>query len=339
MKKALPFILIAAFLLAACGSSARYADVPSPDMYDYDAVTSGGAAPMAPGEQFAPIGAPMPTAGAGYFAEEAQAPSTANDGSNVAAAQVERMVIQNADIAIIVADVDARAKIISDMAEQMGGFVVSSNMYQSYTNNGTLVPESTIVIRVPSEKLEEALKQIKTDVVEVQSENRSGQDVTAEYVDLTSRLKNLEAAEEQLDAIMKNATETEDVVNVFNQLVYYREQIELVKGQMKYYEQAAALSSITVRIIAEETIEPIKIAGWEPKGVARDAVQNLIYFYQDFADFLINFVIYTLPVLITLAIPLYLIFLGLRGIYRRVRANRKVEPITPVVEEKEKKKK
>jgi hypothetical protein len=330
MKKALPFVLIAAFLLAACGSMAR-STAPAPmDFYDYDAVTSGGAAPMAPGE-FAPIGAPMPTAG---VYEESEAPAA--DGSNVNAAQVERMVIQNADLAIIVADVDARTKIIGDMAESMGGFVVSSSTYQSYTNNGTLVPESTMVIRVPSERLEEALKLIKADVVEVQSENRSGQDVTAEYVDLTSRLKNLEAAEAQLETIMQGATETEDVVNVFNQLVYYREQIELVKGQMKYYEQAAALSAITVRIIAEETIEPIKIAGWEPKGVARDAVQKLIYFYQDFATFLINFFILVLPAMLTLAIPVVLVFLGLRAIYRRARANRKTED-TQVVEEKKKK--
>jgi hypothetical protein len=334
MKKALPFILIATFLLVACGTNASYTESPvSRDFYDYDdSVTSGGAAPMAPGE-FAPIGAPMPTAG--VYAEEAQAPAA--DGSNVAAAQVERMVIQNADLAIIVADVDTRTKIIGDMAESMGGFTVSSSTYQSYTNNGTLVPESTIVIRVPSERLEEALNLIKTDVVEVQSENRSGQDVTAEYVDLTSRLKNLEAAEAQLETIMQGATETEDVVNVFNQLVYYREQIELVKGQMKYYEQAAALSAITVRIIAEETIEPIKIAGWEPKGVARDAVQKLIYFYQDFATFLINFFILVLPAMLTLAIPVVLVFLGLRAIYRRVRANRKTEEPQVVVEEKKKK--
>jgi hypothetical protein len=287
-------------------------------------------APLAdmPGEQ----SAPMPTAG--VYREESEA---AVDGSNVAAAQVERMVIQNADLAIIVADVDARTKVIGDMAESMGGFVVSSSTYQSYTNNGTLVPESTIIIRVPSEKLEDALKQIKADVVEVQSENRSGQDVTAEYVDLTSRLKNLEAAEAQLETIMQGATETEDVVNVFNQLVYYREQIELVKGQMKYYEQAAALSAITVRIIAEETIEPIKIAGWEPKGVARDAVQKLIYFYQDFATFLINFFILVLPAMLTLAIPVVLVFLGLRAIYRRARANRKTEDTQVAVEEKKKK--
>jgi hypothetical protein len=278
-----------------------------------------------------------PPADPGFAFEESDSGVVSTDGSNVAAAQAERMVIQNADLAIIVADVEARAKVIGDMAESMGGFVVSSNMYQSYTNDGTLVPESTVVIRVPSEKLEEALKLIKADVVEVQSENRSGQDVTAEYVDLTSRLKNLEAAEAQLETIMQDATETEDVVNVFNQLVYYREQIELVKGQMKYYEQAAALSAITVRIIAEATIQPIKIAGWEPKGVARDALQKLIYFYQDFANFMINFVIFTLPALITIAIPLYLIFLGVRAIYRKVRANRKTEEPVVVVQEKKKK--
>jgi hypothetical protein len=329
MKKLLPLILIPVFLLAACGPQALYrSEAPAPDAYyNFDAV-GGGESPME-----MPVSAP-PMPADGVF-EEAQAPGA--DGSNVNAAQVERMVIQNADLAIIVADVKARAKVISDMAESMGGFVVSSNMYQSYTNDGTLVPESTVVIRVPVEKLEEALKLIKADVVEVQSENRSGQDVTAEYVDLTSRLKNLEAAEAQLETIMQGATETEDVVAVFNQLVYYREQIELVKGQMKYYEQAAALSAITVRIIAEATIQPIKIAGWEPKGVARDALQKLIYFYQDFADFLINFVIFTLPALITIAIPLALIFFGARAVYRRTRANKKTEEPQTVVEEKKKK--
>jgi hypothetical protein len=218
----------------------------------------------------------------------------------------------------------------------MGGFVVSSNLYQSYTSNYVEVPEGQIVIRVPAEKLEEVLKAIKADVIEVQSETRSGTDVTAEYVDLKSRLKNLEAAEAQLDEIMKQATETEDVVNVFNQLVYYREQIEVVKGQIKYYEEAAALSAVSVRIIAEETVQPLQIAGWEPQGVARQAVQDLIYFYQDFVDFLIYFVINTLPKLITIAIPLYLIFLGGRAIYRKMRTNKPKEETAKPAEKKKK---
>lgn len=261
---------------------------------------------------------------------------SATNSSGVPAAQVERIVIKNADLAIVVTDVEGRMKNIQIMAVEMGGFVVSSNLYQSYTSDYVEVPEAQIVVRVPSEKLEEAMNQIKKDVVEVQSETVSGQDVTAEYVDLKSRLKNLEAAEAQLDEILKTATETEDVVNVFNQLVYYREQIELVKGQIKYYDEAAALSSISVRIIAEATVQPIVIGKWEPKGIALEAIQDLINFMQGFTEFLIRFVIFTLPALIIIAIPLYLLFIGVRALVRKLRGNKvkKQQPEETSVEKK-----
>ncbi|MBI5823284.1 MAG: DUF4349 domain-containing protein [Chloroflexi bacterium] len=242
------------------------------------------------------------------------------------ASAVERIVIKNADLAIVVSDVEGRMKNIQSMAEQMGGFVVSSNLYQSYTSNSVGVPEAQIVIRVPSEKLKEAMDQIKKDVVEVQNETTSGQDVTAEYVDLKSRLKNLEAAEAQLDEILQSATVTEDVVVIFNQLAFYREQIEMVKGQIKYYDEASALSAISVSIIAEETIQPIEIGGWEPKGVARDAIQDLLYFWQNFVNFLIRFFLKILPQWITIGIPLYLVFIGGRALYRKM-GRKKVEDV------------
>ncbi|MEK6752630.1 MAG: DUF4349 domain-containing protein [Chloroflexota bacterium] len=247
------------------------------------------------------------------------------DASNGGAlATVDRIVIKNADLAIVVSDVEGRMKEIQLMAEQMGGFVVSSNLYQGYTNDYVEVPEAQVIIRVPSERLKEAMDQIKKNVVEVQSENVSGQDVTAEYVDLKSRLKNLEAAEAQLDEILQSATATEDVVNIFNQLVYYREQIEVVKGQIKYYDEAAALSAVSVRIIAEETIQPVVIGKWEPKGAALKAVQDLIDFLQSFTEFAIRFVIYVLPSWIVVGLPLYLVFIGGRALFRKLRG-KKVE--------------
>lgn len=320
------FVIAAALVLSACGTLSRGQSASEPYYDD-----------MAP--QALPTMMDM-----GYeesYAAEAPAPASGEraggSGGDANASSVERLVIQNADISIVVSDVEGRMENIQEMARQMGGFVVESNLYQGYTREYTPVPEATVTIRVPSEKLEQALDLIKKDVVEVQNESRSGQDVTAEYVDLKSRLKNLEAAEAQLNEIMQNATETEDVVNVFNQLVYYREQIEIVKGQMEYYEDAAALSAIRIRIVAEETIQPIQIGKWEPQGVARDAIQDLIYFYQDFVDFLIRFVIYTLPVWITVGIPLYLIFIGGRWVFRKLRGNKK--KAEPKVEEEKKNKK
>jgi hypothetical protein len=258
--------------------------------------------------------------------------------SSVPAVAVERIVIKNADLAIVVPDVNARMKDIQIMAEQMGGFVVSSNLYKSYTNNNVQVPEAQIVIRVPAAKLDDALAQIKKDAVDVQSENVSGQDVTSEYVDLQSRLKNLEDAEAQLNDILKKATDTTDVVTIFNQLVSYREQIEVIKGQIKYYDESASLSAITVRIIAEETIQPLVIGKWEPKGIALEAIQDLINFLKGFTEFVIRFVIYILPSWIIVGIPLYLIFIGGRALFRKMRGNKvkKEEPQEASVEKSEK---
>ncbi|MCQ3937036.1 MAG: hypothetical protein DPW18_08330 [Chloroflexi bacterium] len=307
MKRILPFgiVLIAALILTACGGSRAATEAPAMlEEYDY-------------------AGAPeaMPT----YKPAAQEAPGSGG-GGDARAASVERIVIQNADLSIVVADVEARMNEIQEMAQKMGGFVVSSSLYQSYTSDYTPVPEAAVTIRVPSERLDEALDKIKADVVEVQNETRSGQDVTAEYVDLKSRLKNYEAAERELTELMENAQNTDEVVNIFNQLMYYREQIELVKGQIQYYEEAAALSAISIRIIAEETVQPIEIGGWEPQGVARDAIQDLIYFWQGFVDFVIRFTLYTLPVLVTVGIPLYLVFLGARAVFRRMRGKKKAEP-------------
>ena len=189
------------------------------------------------------------------------------------------------------------------MAVEMGGFVVSSNTYQATTSNGVKVPEGNITIRVPAENMDAALDRIKADVVEVQSEERSGQDVTREYVDLQSRLKTHEQAAEQLSKILEQKTESSEVIEVFNQLVYHREQIELLKGQINYIDEAAALSAISVVVIAEESLQPLEIGGWRPVGVARDALQTLINFFQGF----VNVVIY----LIILIIPAGLLLLGL----------------------------
>lgn len=330
MKRTLLALLTTASLLTGCGILSARSEAPAP-AFDLASPPLGGA----PAEQELFPAAPLPTAG--YSDESANA---AGGGGNVEPSSVERLVIQNANLSVVVSDVESRMKQISDMARNMGGFVVSSNLYQSYTNNYIEVPEGTITIRVPAARLDEALILIKTDVVEVQNETRSGEDVTAQYVDLQSRLKNLEAAEAKLDEIMQQATETEDVVNVFNQLVYYREQIELVKGQMKYYEEAASLSAVTIQLIAEEKTQPVKVGPWEPKGVALEAIQDLVNFSKDFVEFLIRFALYTLPVWIMIGTPLYLVFLGIRAIYRKWRAGRVKEapPSMPAVEDKKKKK-
>ena len=252
----------------------------------------------------------------------------ARDAANTAASS-DRLVIRNADLSIVVTDVPARITAIQNMANAMGGFVVSSNMYETYAQNGEQVPQGQIVVRVPQEKLSTALEQIKAGAVDIQNESQSGQDVTDQYVDLQSRLKAKLAAEEQLTAIMKDARRTEDVLAVYAQLQQIQSEIEVLRGQIKYTEQSAALSSISVTIIAEETVKPIEVGPWRLEGTANKAVESLIKFWQGFAEFMVRFLLFTLPALITIAIPFVLLFLLLRWIFRKLRKPKVVAEAAP----------
>jgi hypothetical protein len=217
---------------------------------------------------------------------------------------------------------------VSQMAEAMGGFVVNGQVTKQYIGNGIEAPRASLTIRVPAARLDEALKTIQAESEKpVDNLTVSSQDVTSEYVDLKSRQANLEAAEKELVRIMESATRTEDVMMVYNQLVSIREQIEVIKGQIKYYDESAAMSSISVELIADAAVQPIEIGGWTPTGVAKDAVEALLSTLQGLGTFLIWLVIYVLPVVLILFVIFVLpVILVVRVLVRRSRAKKVVPP-------------
>ena len=278
------------------------------------------AAPMqAPAEASGPADrAGQPEAG-GEFAGDVvlESPSQAEETA-------ERIVIKNASLDIIADHPDQVLDTIGKMAEEIGGFIVSANLYQDSLPSGAQVPRGSITIRVPAERLDEAISRIEEQSDQpVQNKTINSQDVTREYIDLQSRLRNLEAAESQLLKIMDQATKTEDVLSVHNQLTQVREQIEVTKGQIQYYEQSARLSSISTNILPTELVEPLSIGGWQPVGVARNAVQALINGLQILANAGIWLVLFMLPILLVIFLPLFFIARALL----RWRARRKEKQV------------
>lgn len=261
-----------------------------------------------------------------------QATSASVDAAG--AAPVKQMVIMNATLSILVDDPTVALSDIMKLADNMGGFTVSSNSYQTYNSNGDQIPAASVTIRVPAEKLNEALDQIKAMTGDpkafVTSENVSGQDVTQDYTDLQSRLRNLQEAETELTKMYEKAQDASDVLAIYQQKLQVTEQIEVIKGQMQYYEQSAAKSAISVQIAAKASTQPITVAGWEPKGVALDAVRALVSFLKGFVDFLIRLVITVLPILIVLGLVIGLpIYLLVRWLVRRNKAKKNQLPPVP----------
>jgi len=251
--------------------------------------------------------------------EEALAPmeGAASDSVFATGAQpAERIVIRNANLSIVVEDPTQSVEVISQMANTMGGFVVSSNVYKTMTSSGMEVPNANITIRVPADKLEEALDEIKGLVkdqkIDILNEEISGQDVTSEVTDLESRLRNLRAAETQLLEIMENATESEDVIAIFRELTSVRGEIEVIEGQLKYFRESARLSAISVYLQAKAAIEPITIGGWQPGVEAQRALQALVEGGKYLVNALIWLVLFAVPILAVIILPIFLIVRAVR---------------------------
>jgi hypothetical protein len=259
-------------------------------------------------------GAPAPMATMAPVAELAAMDQAANTASQPPANQ-ERLIIRNADMTIVATDTEAALTQIAQMADSGGGWVVSSNVYQSSETSKT----GYIQIRVPSEGFQSVLDAIGGLAVRVESLSTSGQDVTEEYVDLSSQLTNLEATAARVRAFLDDATRVEDALAVNAELSRLEGEIAVIKGRMQYLEQSSAFSSITVNVTPDELAQPIEVAGWQPSGVARQAIETLVSALQSLANLLIWFVIVALPILLLILLPFLLILWLIRRLRRRER--------------------
>ncbi len=230
-----PICLILLALVTMACSSARPEMSSSPG-------TSGVQAPGVPGR--APTTATM-TAVAPATASPPKPSTDAYGAINGSAlpAPTDRMVVRNGSIGMMVENVAITLDKIAGTAASYGGYVVSSS---SGKQGDRLI--GNIQIRVAADKFNDAMKAIHDMAIEVTSETSTSQDVTQEYIDLTGRLKSLQATSDQLYKVLAQATKVEDILAIQREITNTQTQIEQTKGRMQYLERTSATSLIEVRL-------------------------------------------------------------------------------------------
>ncbi|MCP5095993.1 MAG: DUF4349 domain-containing protein [Chloroflexi bacterium] len=224
----------------------------------------------------------------------------------------ERLIIRNAELGLVVSDTDEAIFKITEMTESNGGWVVNSNVYKYNEDAKT----GSITVRVPSSGFTSALEAMKGLAVEVTSESTSGQDVTDEYVDLALHLENLEATADRVRSFLDDTDDVEEALAVNVELSRLEDEIERVKGRVQFLSQSASFSTITVQLTPDVLSQPIEVGGWQPKGIAREAIEALIDGLQSIVSSLIWIGIYTLPIGLIYGIPTFFV---VRFVWRRWR--------------------
>ena len=230
------------------------------------------------------------------------------------ASAAPRMIVRTAQMRIVVGDTTKTVDAVTKSVEAMGGFVAGSNIWRE----GELM-RATLTLRVPSDKLTSVMASIRGLARRIDNENIASQDVSQEYVDLASGVRNLEATETELRELLvvarKNSRKASEVLEVHEQLTMIRGQIEQAKGRMRYLSEVASMSSIALDIVPDAIAKPVVEPGWQPLVVAKDAVRALVGSLQTIATVGIWVIVYVVPVFGMLA----LVIVALWKLARRAR--------------------
>ena len=221
----------------------------------------------------------------------------------------ERKVIKTAYLSIEVADGKFEKALfdLTRLADNNGGFVSHT---QSYSDADGELTSGSITIRIPHDQYNSALDLIK-DMGTVESITVSGQDVTQEYTDLESRLRNLNAQEEILLDLMARSKDVGDSIEVQRELSYVMEQIEVIKGRMSYLDNMVSFSTIEVYMHEPEPITTS--SGWGFLEALKKGLRGAVTVFNGILIFLIA----ASPILAIIAIILVVIWLSIRSRRRR----------------------
>ncbi len=304
-------ILIAlASLVMACSGArqeAAYAPMPPAD---------GGAASDASGMAEAPAAAPAEP-GSEYGGRIAPIEEILY---SAAQPPDSRVIIYTGNISLVVNDTREAMTAITNLATEQQGYVSASNVYQAGD-----VPRGTITIRVPAESYLDTLEKLRALAVRVEAENSGTEDVSEEFTDLQARKANLEVTEKALQQLLEERQRvgsTSDILEVYRELTSVRGQIEEIEGRLRYLANKAALSTITIELIPDVLSQPVSVAGWEPQGVAKEALQTLVVALQGLANLTIWLAIFVLPLLIIFLIPVALIIWLIRAWWKRYKVRK-----------------
>ncbi len=325
MRKSLfVWLLLVALGLGACASGAqRSADSVAPATAgvpeaasESPAVAMGAAPPMdkAAAESFAPLAESGDTV-------VSSADASSDDWTVAASAQAraDRMVIKNADLRLLVADTDLAIDGVTQIAADVGGYIVSSRVwYQDWWDGQHKY--AAITLSVPAGDFELAMRRLRGLGLQVLDEQAAGQDVTDEYVDLQSRLDNLEATRDRIRAFLDQAQTVEESLQVNRELSNIEDQIEQIKGRMNYLSQRTSFSSITVNLEPDlpppptptPTLTPTPAPGWSAADTFEQASGVLVDAYRGLASLFIWLLVVVIPVLLPFALVIWLLWRLLR---------------------------
>jgi Domain of unknown function (DUF4349) len=208
----------------------------------------------------------LPGGGGDYVEPTAEAVAQANspvdtvvDTQNVAASALtttgglsdssanaslrNRKIIRAADVSMRSPNVAETSRRVGELIERDGGYLSAQD------GNYSTEAQVTVEYRIPSENFDHVLTGL-AGVATIESTHITSSEVTAQYVDLESRIKTMRLSADRLRELLASAAKS-DIVNLENELTQRDADIAALQGQFDVLADQVSLSRISLTIMTK----------------------------------------------------------------------------------------
>lgn len=195
-----------------------------------------------------------------------------------------RRIVRTASIDMVVQNPADVAQEITELAEKLGGFLVSAN------GGGQNATAGSLVVRVPVAGFEEARAEIRKLGLRVENEKFEAKDVTQEYVDQEATIRNLRAEEGQYLGILQQAHSINDMFLVSQKLSEVRGMIEKQEAQFNsmWHQTETVVIAVSLRVEGDEQVFGVNWHSlFQLRLAAADALAELVNYGMVMATILL----------------------------------------------------
>ncbi len=230
MKRILLLLLPVSFILLGCGSG--YNESDGSKSYDMDVKEE--MIPIAFQSDVPPPPPPLSSSGREIHAEEMHG----------------NMLIKNVSIGIEVDDYNVARQKVDSLVKVHKGWISSENYH-----NSDFQILNYISIRVPSVSLDALIYDFIHVAKRVEYQRVESNDVTEEFIDIESRLKNLRKVENNFIRLLRKTDSIDDILKIESKLAEVRGNIESIEGRVKYLKSKVRFSTIELYVFQKVDYE------------------------------------------------------------------------------------
>ncbi|MBX3044933.1 MAG: DUF4349 domain-containing protein [Candidatus Kapabacteria bacterium] len=209
----------------------------------------------------------------------------------------KKMLIKNGNVRIKVSDVTKAKNAVDKIIENYDAYYINENLSKDEYRYSYY-----LTIKIPSSKFDEIIRDISKIDGSLTELSVNSEDVTQEYFDLEIRLGNKSAYLDKYRDILKQAKTIKEILEVEEKIRIIEEEIESVKGRIKYLSQRAAYSTLSLDLyqVNHITINP-------EDGFFSRILDSFIKGWKALTEFII-FTIVLWPFIIIFGITGYIVY-------------------------------